>query len=117
MTGRYEIYIYIYIYIYVCIYNYIQYHPVTCLDIKKVHSSSLHACYQQITADTSTVAFTRPLSWNVCVQDPIMVKPMYTSVMIQHHVKRTLEHYKIINFPKYEHQLLRENHTAKKHDS
>ena len=95
---------------YVCIYNYIQYHPVTCLDIKKVRSSSLHACYQQITAYTST------LKERLCARSDYGEAYVYLSNDPASCQKnpRTLQNKKP---PKFEHQLLRENHTAKKHDS
>ena len=47
------------------------------------------------------------------VQDEGMVKPLYTLVMIRHHIKRTPDNNKLA-IPKYQHLLLGENHTEKK---
>ena len=44
--------------------------------------------YQHTTAYSSAIKFTRLISGNICVQDELMVKPIYALVLIQYHVKR-----------------------------
>ena len=64
-------------------------YPGTPLDIKKKFIVLL-LLYQHITAYLFAVKFTCLVPGNVCVQDEGMLKPMYTFVLIQHHVERML---------------------------
>ena len=43
--------------------------------------------YQDITAYSSAVKFTRLISWNDCLQAEVMPKAMKTLVLIQNHVE------------------------------
>ena len=83
-------YIYVYIYIiyiiyiynicmYVCIYMYIN-----ISRYKSIHSLII------VLSALSATKFTRPIPGNVCVQDEALMKPMYSLVIIQHHVERIL---------------------------
>ena len=62
------------------------------------------------TAYSSTVKFTRLIPWNVWVQHEIMVKTIYTLVLIQYHVVRILSKNKFVK-PNYRPLLLGENYT------
>ena len=57
--------------------------------------------------------FARPIAVNVCVLDEGMVKPMYTLVLMQHHVERILKKNKLV-IPKCQPLLLGERYTEKK---
>ena len=64
-------------------------------------------------AYSSTVKFTRLIPWNFWAQHEKMVKPIYSLVLIQHHVVRILSKNTFVK-PSYQPLLLGENYTQVK---
>ena len=65
-------------------------YQITPLDIKKKAIVLFHtlSIYYHATANWSAIKYTYLIPGNICLQDESMVKPMYTLVMIHHHVER-----------------------------